>query len=81
MTRNPAAFPRPWSKDDYGGCHVEVKAQEGMTLRDWFAGQALQSIANPVVRRDFGLSWKQVATMAYEAADAMLAEREKEVHS
>lgn len=46
----------------------------GMTLRDYFAGQALIGyIANP------NGSWnpKSVSKDVYEIADAMLAEREK----
>ena len=46
----------------------------GMTLRDWFAGQALAGMAsNP--RRDGPYS--DYAEDAYEYADAMLSEREK----
>jgi hypothetical protein len=43
----------------------------GMTLRDWFAGQAL---AGMLIGE--WLSDKGVATLAYEYADAMLAARE-----
>ena len=49
---------------------------EGMSLRDWFAGQAMIAIAsNP--------SWGErmpdpaVAYDAYQLADAMLAERQR----
>jgi hypothetical protein len=44
----------------------------GMTLRDYFAGQALIGIA-----WDCGLSKAEAAETAYEFADAMLAERAK----
>lgn len=47
----------------------------GMSLRDWFAGQAL---ANPKICGD-GSAWEVDARAAYAAADAMLAERDKEV--
>lgn len=43
----------------------------GMTLRDWFAGQALAGM----IACDSG-SWAQLATRAYQSADAMLAARE-----
>lgn len=56
---NPRAFPSSATDDKYGG----------MTLRDWFAGQALSSPA-----ADYHLS-TLAARAAYELADAMLAER------
>ena len=47
-----------------------VCINSGMTLRDWFAGQALAGIcADPVTD---GGTWKAIATMAYLAADTML---------
>ena len=54
-------------------------ALRGMTLRDWFAGQALAGIMayhNPT-RGDFHYNCddKQIANTAYSYADAMLAAR------
>lgn len=50
-------------------------AQNGMSLRDWFAGQALcGAIACP----ESTGAYLQFAAEAYEYADAMLAERNKE---
>lgn len=53
----------------------------GMTLRDWFAGQAL-GIMNTALDQGY---WspgenpnKEIAEAAYQIADAMIAEREKE---
>jgi hypothetical protein len=42
----------------------------GLTLRDWFAGQALSGLAS--IRPK-----EMAAKISYEVADAMLAEREK----
>lgn len=56
---------------------------DGMTLRDWFAGQALASTplrnwdAN---NRDGGEIVKMWATCAYATADAMLAARKDSPH-
>lgn len=52
----------------------ELPWTQGMTLRDWFAGQALVGIY-----ADSDRQWtpKLRAEIAYAAADAMLAEREK----
>jgi hypothetical protein len=64
---NPSAFPRP-SNGSYG-----------MTLRDYFAGQALASI--PTRQWDHVGDGKAMmaawAQCAYGVADAMLAERAK----
>ncbi|MCW4115647.1 hypothetical protein NPA31_011800 [Aurantimonas sp. MSK8Z-1] len=43
----------------------------GMTLRDWFAGQALAGVCVGTLR----FSPQQRATWAYEQADAMLLAR------
>jgi hypothetical protein len=53
-----------------GGCGP----WDGMSLRDWFAGQALSG------RTVQGMhdTWADLATDVYEIADAMLAERNKE---
>jgi hypothetical protein len=49
--------------------------RKGMTLRDWFAGQALGSILTQEIA---GAAEKIVwAELAYQYADAMLAQREK----
>lgn len=59
---NPPAFPndpRIQLGDDY----------QGMTLRDWFAGQALSAVRNSKC------SEEQCAAWAYRQADAMIEER------
>lgn len=48
-----------------------VDAASGMTLRDYFAGQALEGV---VRKMHFA---QNIAETAYEIADAMLAERAK----
>lgn len=55
--------------------------QNGMSLRDWFAGQALASIplrAWDEVRANGDKTYVQLwSECAYSIADAMLAERQK----
>ncbi|MXO67760.1 hypothetical protein GRI72_02795 [Altererythrobacter marinus] len=74
MSDNPPAFP----------CVHDKHLQEGMTLRDWFAGQALTVTAK--IPHQHGMSIVQVgspmhpekaASAAYRFADALLSEREK----
>ena len=50
-----------------------------MTLRDWFAGQALIGIITCVHARDLGFSSVAdvIAGHAYQLADSMLAEKAK----
>ena len=50
-----------------------VPKDPGMTLRDWFAGQALAGLVSYVVE---GATFENVAEDAYKAADAMLRARE-----
>jgi hypothetical protein len=49
---------------------------EGMTLRDWFAGQALASMA--VYIEDGGTFPSDMAEIAYMYAQSMLDEKTKE---
>lgn len=59
-------------RDRSGWRTFTVGGGEGMTLRDWFAGQALAGGAG----RSF--FWpRDQADKAYEVADAMLAARER----
>jgi len=48
----------------------EAMQAQGMSLRDWFAGQALSGFMMAKT-----VYWDDAATMAYKAADAMLAAR------
>lgn len=56
---------------------VNHAAPPGMSLRDWFAGQAMIAITNG------GNGWVSpadityLASRAYEVADALISEREK----
>ena len=45
----------------------------GMTLRDWFAGLAMQGL---IAKRGTSY-WKDTPAIAYTMADALLAERQK----
>jgi len=60
----PMAVPENWDS-----------IQDGMTLRDYFAGQALVGLLS---RSDF-LRSKIIAENAYAYADAMLEERGEEI--
>ena len=66
------AFPRPdrLRPDGNGGYSIRGE-HDGMTLRDWFAGQYIMGRANDA--RD---TYAERARSAYRMADAMLAERE-----
>lgn len=72
---NPPAFPLYAP----GDTNAPSYGQSGMTLRDWFAGQALVALAAQPQGNDWGFEGKAhgplVARKAYAIADAMLAER------
>ena len=63
--KNPPAFPSYEYQESYG----QMMAVGGMTLRDYFAAQAM-------LRTSVGSSYEQLAKTAYEIADAMLKARE-----
>ena len=74
MSENPFAFPRPMSKS----AASYLAAQQGMTLRDWFAGQALAGVVTTcggdTEVRKIGAE-NHFAAQAYRIADAMLHAR------
>ena len=65
-----SAFPLDNGYYDQDGVWIERQTQ-GMTLRDWFAGQNLQNIAD-------NITMEQAARTCYQIADAMIAERSKD---
>ena len=74
------AFPRNQAHGDPNGVGGEIwldqrgMLQNGMSLRDWFAGQALVGINASNAGQDPNI----IARAAYRIADAMLTAREKE---
>lgn len=72
------AFPRPFSLTGGGQSAWD---QEGMSIRDVFACAALSALAVPLADSMTDARkwiWSEIATACYTAADAMLAERERE---
>ena len=79
------AFPRPFSEDTYLE-DTDYEAQQGMSLRDYFAAKAMQiilenydladSFAEGEVRDPEGMP-TLIAMDAYAMADAMLKARER----
>jgi len=68
---NPAAFPRPFSG-------TTQYAQDGMTLRDYFAAKAMQAVITGYATQNKVDSYSDYwAGFAYEMADAMLRAREE----
>lgn len=69
------AFPitPPTQYSGAAGVGFSYLHSSGMSLRDWFAGQALKAATNytPISAAD------QLASWAYRVADAMLVERRK----
>lgn len=66
---NPNAFPHP------GNSNWSVAPSEGMTLRDWFAGQALAGLCANTGSFGMGNGPADLAVRAYDIADCMLGAR------
>ena len=71
MTDNPPAFPVAVPSDFQW-------ADSGMSLRDWFAGQALAGFCSGPTALSEVWGEGVMARYCYLAADAMLAERAKQ---
>lgn len=81
MSSNPSAFPIP---DLYTNDGIGIsEGSPGMTLRDWFAGQALPAVIAAMSAGQHGINpgmsaFESAAHDAYAQADLMLAARAKE---
>ncbi len=76
---NPPAFPRPHGVHHCGQEVIDHPEQGGMSLRDYFAGQALAGILAAYSGTQECLPTDaKAAGWAYEYADAMLAERKED---
>ena len=69
-----SAFPRAAS-EGHAAKENRYGEQDGMTLRDYFAGQALAGVAATRVKANCDMVAVNVAEHAYEWADAMLKAR------
>ena len=70
-TNGGPAFPEPFVPQSSG---FTLNMHPGMSLRDWFAGQAMAAL---FARDDtFAYGRAEIAELAYQQADAMLAARE-----
>jgi hypothetical protein len=69
------AFPEIRTQQEDLNHNFEVYSRGGMSLRDWFAGQALAGLLASNANRDNITSAKDEAACAYQMADAMLAAR------
>lgn len=69
--QNPPAFP------NIGNSAWSMNPTEGMTLRDYYAGQLLASMPDFNVAGTSDAELQLVAAQMYRIADAMLAAREQ----
>jgi hypothetical protein len=77
MKNGGSAFPYRYEIDEHqlGGLYKRmVYHDEGMTLRDYFAGQTLQGLIANFAAHEMVMP-NDVAMIAYRIADAMIAER------
>ena len=74
MSKNDGGAAFPCAAEAVGG--NDGWLQEGMSLRDWFAGQALAGMHLPVYNTEGDYVYENmelIAKAAYWMADAMLA--------
>lgn len=70
------AFPEVRKTRQEPGQKARVQRVRGMSLRDYFAGQALAGMLADLPKTMYGLDWEANAAQgAYKLADAMLAAR------
>lgn len=70
------AFPVPGCTEHIDHTSIQHEPYPGMTLRDWFAGQAIAGIcAHPDT---WGCDITEIPAMAYKVADSALAASSKE---
>jgi hypothetical protein len=67
VKNNIPAFPHVIKQETY------MDVNTGMTLRDWFAGQALPAM----IEMEYGKGLEIIAAECYRYADAMLEQRSK----
>lgn len=76
------AFPLPDKTVTYSGAYgsggTYTTAQPGMSLRDWFAGQALAGFSQACGWQ--GGDFVRMAKHAYEAADELIKARQEKPH-
>jgi hypothetical protein len=80
MTKKNGGPAFPFQHGPFGGGESEYN--DGMLLRDWFAGQALVGLitawrVHHSGQGDEGVTSEPLVRGAYAIADAMIAEREK----
>jgi hypothetical protein len=74
---NPPAFPRPYSEDAFL-VDVDYVAQDGMSLRDYFAAKAMQGFLQySATKGIYTPPDNELAKASYDLADAMLKARDK----
>lgn len=76
MNDGGPAFPRPSSTEYLDGPdQTNCTHSDGMSLRDWFAGQAMAGLCESGVEADYDEA--HIAATCWRLADAILAERAK----
>lgn len=76
MNDGGPAFPRTVRENENGWGNYSVgTSNDGMSLRDWYAGEAMKGMLSNPTNDDTDIP--TLARKSYQCADAMLKEREK----
>ena len=68
-----AAFPMPWVSQNQGSGESTIwQGQGGMSLRQWYAGMAMQGLL-----AHYGHQGDRLASISFSVADEMIREGQK----
>jgi len=78
MNAEKSAFPVIPPMDKEGCCALGYPLpDDGMNLRDWFAGQAISGLAWRPTSVPSGINHHETSQAAYDFADAMMVVRQR----
>jgi hypothetical protein len=78
-TKNDGGPAFPLNMEPCRAQHYDAQGYQvhGMSLRQWYAGQAMSGLVAARLSNGGEVWWKDITAEAFEIADAMIAESER----